>query len=386
MAGGALACLAAFRSRGGQLEGKAIHVVMVLAISWAALSMVLAGTMGPGGLFALFDRFGVGLFLVFAIAPCVYWEDESREFLFRVFAVLGIYLSIVSIGQLSGIPSLVWPSYILDPNVGIHIERARGPYVESVANGLMLSYSAAFAVGVALVDRSRRWRVAGGVVAALCAVGILLTLTRAIWLGAAAAAIAATILIPQLRRLALPGAVTLILAVGLVYTFVPGVSEGAEARAEDEYPVWDRLNTNSAGARMLESNPVAGIGWNNSASKMVEYIRQGDTYPVSVSSGQVEIHNVFLSRLAEIGIPGFVLWLAVLVMAVVAAVVRVPDYSSLEPLRSVLAAMLIVWTFAAMLGPAPYLQPNYVLWTVAGAVSLGSLVRLPPRASTWPVK
>src|SRR6266700_7230810 len=49
------------------------------------------------------------------------------------------YLSFTAIAQLLGWDALVFPRYILDPSIGIHIDRARGPFLQAVANGVTLN-------------------------------------------------------------------------------------------------------------------------------------------------------------------------------------------------------------------------------------------------------
>lgn len=374
---GALLSLARFRSRGGRAFTRPIHLVMVLATAWTSLSAVAVGTFQGAGFFALVDRF-VGLFAIVAIAPIVYYDVEARRFFCRVFAVLGLYLAVTAVGEsLTALRFLVWPSYILDPSVGIHFGRARGPYVEAVANGMILCFCGALALVAAFTDRLRAWRVGGAIICVLCAVGVLLTVTRSVWLGAAAAALITGVCVPSFRRWVIPigGSVAAVLAV--VYVSVPGLADNAGARAADQLPVWDRLNSNAAAVRMVLDNPLFGIGWHNSDARMGQFVRQGDSYPVLASSGVLEVHNVFLSRLAEIGIPGFVLWLVALLGTVGFAILRTPAAKDINPIRAALLSMLVAWMFGAMLSPMSTFQPNYLLWCVAGVVLSDYLVSPP---------
>ena len=86
----------------------------------------------------------------------------------------------------------MFPNYIIDPNVGLHFGRARGPFVEAVADGLSL-YMCAVAAAIGLAVWRKPWitlrvrhghRARGGL-------GILFTLTRAVWIGAAIGTIVA---------------------------------------------------------------------------------------------------------------------------------------------------------------------------------------------------
>ena len=63
-------------------------------------------------------------------------EMLSQPFLIGLVAV-GAYLGITAFLQEVNLDQLVFPAYITDPSVGIHADRARGPFVEAAANGLV---------------------------------------------------------------------------------------------------------------------------------------------------------------------------------------------------------------------------------------------------------
>jgi hypothetical protein len=119
-------------------------------------------------------------FLLFHLAGLVFTE-ERRFRQFEVFAlvVLG-YLSFTAIAFLSGAYSLIFPRFILDESLGFHADRARGPLLQAVANGVSLNI-----LGLLALHAYRRGSVRGLKVAALLAsvpIAILATMTRAVWL------------------------------------------------------------------------------------------------------------------------------------------------------------------------------------------------------------
>ena len=120
--------------------------------------------------------------------------------------------------------------YFLNPSIGIHIDRARGPYVEAVANGMMLSAGLAFAGLILALDQSRRWRFTAACAIPVTIIAIVLTLTRAVWIGAALATIAAALVVPRMRRWLLPGAITV--ALGILSLLVAFPSFAGEAATE----------------------------------------------------------------------------------------------------------------------------------------------------------
>ena len=377
-AGLALCTLDFFR-RGGRLAVRTVHLFMLASLVWVTISALSVGTLSGSGLFALVDRFGVLPFTLFVLAPAIFSDPASRLFLARAFTLFGLYLGITSLAQVLGFDAFVWPQYILDPSVGIHADRARGPFTEGVANGLMLVYTAAFAGFVAATGSSRRWRAVAVLTILLCSVGVVLTLTRAVWLGAAVAGVVTVASIPWLRRraplLVLAGAAVLTAA----FVVVPDLDQLVTERSASQAPLWDRYNTNWAAVRMVLENPVTGVGWRQSPLLMEQYVRQGDSYPVTAATAGLEVHNVFLSRLADLGLVGAFFWIATFVGAVLFPALRRAETPELRRWRHVLMVVVIAWFTAAMFGPVTYPQPNYVIWALAGLVLVTYLTERRPR-------
>jgi O-antigen ligase len=343
----------------------AAHWALLLAAAYAVVSALWAGTLlQHRGFYALLDRFGLVPFVMFLLAPAIFRTETHRRVLLVALVALGGYLGVTAVGEYLGIRALVYPKYILDPSLGIHFGRARGPFLEAVANGLALGMCGVAAALALSLWRGRWARLAAGSVLALCLVGAILTLTRAVWLGAALAAAVTLLWVPELRRFAAPAAVAAAgLALGVVL-LVPGLAGKADERAGEQRPLWDRYNTNAAAVRMLAEKPILGVGWDHSRDINVQYLRQAD-YPLTGAG--LAIHNVFLSQATELGLLGALLWLVGLLLAVGGAIaLRAPP--ELEPWRRALAPIAIVWFVAANFGPLGYAFPTLLLWTWAGIV------------------
>jgi O-antigen ligase len=183
------------------------------------------------------------------------------------------------------------------------------------------------------------------------------------------------LVIPKARRFVLPA-----IAIGAVGVFaalalVPGLHTKVDTRLQDESPVWDRYNTNSAAIRMVEARPLFGFGWQTFVATAPDYMRQADTYPLT--GANLEVHNVFLSHAAELGLVGSALWTAGLFGAVGGAIVR-RGPPELLPWRVGLIAIFVAFLSVASFGPLSYPFPNLLLWTWAGIA--GTCTFLVPRA------
>jgi O-antigen ligase len=347
-----------------RLRLRPIHLLLVVVATYATASALAANTFSEADArFALLDRFGLLPFLMFALAPLVFGRPKQRQFLLAVLVVVGGYIGIVNFFELVGPRALVFPSYITNPAIGLHAGRARGPFVESVADGLSL-YMCGVAAVIGLTIWRRRWvRIACVAVVALAALGIVLTLTRAVWIGATAGTLVAMLVVPRARRYVIPTILLGTLGVVVALAVVPGLSSKASNRLEDESPVWDRYNTNRAALRMAEARPIFGFGWQTFTTKGPDYMRQADTYPLTGAG--LEVHNVFLSHAAELGLVGAALWAIALFSAIGGAIVR-RGPPELQAWRVGLLAIFVAFLVVANFGPLSYAFPNLLLWTWAG--------------------
>ncbi|HYA69488.1 MAG TPA: O-antigen ligase family protein, partial [Acidimicrobiales bacterium] len=344
-----------------------IHLLLAAVVLYATLSALGAGTLtGSVGFYALLDRLGVIPFALFTLAPLLFGSSRGRNTLLVVLVVVGLYLGVTSFLEGVGLNHFVVPSYITNPAVGIHYGRARGPFVEAVANGLSMFMCAAAALVALTVWRSRLARFACYSTVVLSAAGVIFTLTRAVWLGAVAGTIVAVAYDRRLRR-----RLVSILAAGALGSIVlliavPSLASKAAARSAEAAPVWDRYNTNKAALWGWEQHPIFGIGWETFITKGPAYLREAGTYPLTGAG--LEVHNVFLSHLVELGAVGSLLWIWALVAGVGGAAFR-RGPPELYPWRLALIAMFTCFLVVANLGPLSYPFPNLMLWLWAGIVA-----------------
>lgn len=344
-----------------------IHVLFVVIVAWVVCSAIAAGTLTTSaGFYAILDRLGVFPYLMFTLAPLVFGDRRSRDTLLGVLVVVGLYLSAVSIAEGLHVDSLVLPSYILDPHLGIHFGRARGPFLEAVANGLCI-FMCGVAAAVALSSwRDRFARLVCIAVMVLGPFAIVMTLTRTNWLAAIVGVVAAMLPDRRLRRFLPPlfGAGALVVLVALVAD--PHLRHRAVQRAGEVSPLWDRYNLTFAALRASFAHPLFGLGWATFPVKGVAYFRQAPGYPINGVGQQVP--NAFLERLVENGVPLTLLWVWALVTGLGGAMVRRCP-SQLYAWRLGLIAIVAAWFVAANLDPMAYPLPNLLIWLWAGIVA-----------------
>jgi O-antigen ligase len=346
-----------------------LHWVMAITVAYAIASAIAAGTIADrDAIFRLVDQFGLVPFAVFLLAPLALRTERARNVFLAGVVAWGGYLGATAFFEAVGPKALVFPRYILDPDFGTHAGRARGPFAEAVANGLVL-YTCAVAAVVALVSWRGRWPRAGaGAVALLCAGGVLFTLTRSVWIGAVAGSVVVLLFTWELRRFAVPVLVAGGVLVLGAFVVVPGLGEQAEERASNNRTVWDRKNLNTAAVNMIAARPLVGFGWERFLSDNSDYFELADDYPLTVKS-DTELHNVFLANAVELGLVGGVLWLLTFALAIGGAIAtRGPP--ELRPWRIGLVAMAVCWLVVGNF-VYPLAFATLLLWAWAGVVWAG---------------
>lgn len=355
------------------LRPRLIHMLMALLVCLTVLSAIAHDTLlERSGFFALLDRLVVP-FAIFTIAPLLFRRATDRLLLLAALTALGAYLGLTSIAETFGPRALVFPRYILDPAVGIHFGRARGPFAESVANGLTMIACGYAAHAMTRLHPAHHWRLFSWLVVVLCSLGALLTLTRSVWLGLL---LGMLILFARERRLRARIIAVFSVGILLVVFFLSqpsALSERVTERATSSRPVYDRRNTNAAAIRAIVEHPLTGVGWARFLHESDRYVRQHDEYPLT--NTQIEVHNVVLARGAELGVLGGLLWVLTVLLGPVRACLIKPATAALRPWRDVLVGSFAAWFVAVLTSPVPYPLPNNLVWLFAGIVLGGHLLR-----------
>ncbi|GMA38726.1 O-antigen ligase family protein [Mobilicoccus caccae] len=343
-----------------------LHAAMLLFTTWAGASMILHDALDTNAIYAVLDRVAMP-FLLFATAPMFLRGALERLLFLRGLTLLGVYLTITAFLETAGLTGLLFPRYIAVfenvPTLSDQAARAGGPFVSGEANGMALALCAVAAFLLARLDR-RAWRVLGLVVGPLAVAASVLSLTRSVWLGVALAAIAVVATRRALWQwvplMVIAGA--LLAVVGLAA--VPDVADNILERGSTSRSLDDRQNSNVAAVRAIADDPVTGVGWAQFVEVGPDWVRQAEDYPVTTVN--IEVHNVLLSRAAELGVPAALLFIGILLAGPVAAICRRRRDPEAEDWRTATMAAGLIWFVPAMTSPIPYPFPTFVVFTLAG--------------------
>jgi len=239
-------------------------------------------------------------FALFHLAGLVFREERQLR-QFELFALIILaYLCFTSIAFLVGAKSLIFPRFILDESLGYHADRARGPLLQAVANGVSLNLLGILALHAFLRGRIRGLRAA--VLLASLPVAILATMTRAVWLSFVVS-IWALIFLSHNRRLRrICVGVTIVGALGLLTALsFEDQRRALTDRLHESGPLDFREAVYAGGWQMFLEKPFAGWGVNQMPAELARHVsgyKEKELYP----------HNTYLEILAEHGIVGLALY------------------------------------------------------------------------------
>lgn len=244
--------------------------------------------------------------VLFHLAGLVFTEERQfRQFEIFSLVVLA-YLSFTAIAFLLGARSLIFPRFILDESLGFHADRARGPLLQAVANGVSLNMLGVLALHAYRRGSARRVKVA--VLLASVPIAILATMTRAIWLSFAGTVVA-LIFVSKDRlsknRMLRRAGVGLVLMAGTGLIVVLSSHELGCAltdRLEERGPVDYRAAVYLGGWQMFLERPLTGWGFHQMPAELPRHVsgyKEKVLYP----------HNTYLELLVEHGVAGLALYL-----------------------------------------------------------------------------
>jgi len=275
----------------------------------AALSLPMLGLIGMAMVRALREPYDAQIwsiiankyivpFALFHLSVMIFRTEAERKH-FAVFVTLALfYLVFVSIAFLVGARSLIFPRFILDASLGFHADRARGPFLQAVANGVSLNI-----LGILAVALSPGRRIIVRILWFALPLAVLATLTRAVWIAFIVSAIVIGLRVVEHRVQVL---CTLLAIAGLLAGLAIGLSDHSLKsalwdRTGERGPVEARLAVYDAGWEMFKERPLTG--W--AAGGMYnELARRMDGYHLHT----FYVHNTYLALLVEFGVPGLLLY------------------------------------------------------------------------------
>ena len=353
----AISWLATLAVRGGKAKDfitdhPTFSFVLLAFLTWTALSAVWAED--PGETMQSLYRYALNaaMFLI------VYTAIRTRK---EAVGLVAAFLIGAVISAAYGI--------VVTPSGGDPAEEGRlggaGGSPNELAAVLVasLSLAAAFAAGW---RRSPVVRVLAGIVIAFCAAGIVLSFSRGGFIALGVALVAALVLGGRWRGPMLGfAAVVIVLSLGYFSLFA---SDEQRQRITTPDGGAGRVDIWSIGWRMVEANPVGGMGAGNFTVSSVRFLVE----PGAIRSDQYIVdepqvaHNMYLQLWSEEGIVGLGLFLGILGYGVVtslraARAFREKGDERLELLSRSVAVALIALLAADFFGSFQFSKQLWLL-------------------------
>jgi putative inorganic carbon (HCO3(-)) transporter len=305
-------------------------------------------------------------FLLFHLAQLVFIDNKSLKQL-EVFLLLVLaYLALMAAFFLLEARDLIYPGFILDESLGIHADRARGPFLQAVANGVSLTFLSLIAL-----DSYRRERVRGIfalIFALIVPAAILATKTRSVWISFAAAVVGLWVFSSsrRIRRAcAYITAGSLLAASATCLVCLRDASFGE--RLSERSPVEFRFSMYRAGWEMFLEKPL--FGWHidqvqPELAKRVEGFHQEQFF----------FHNSYLEVAVNYGVVGFAFYLWILLDLFRIGQknkIAAPGQSCFldQKFRSLWPLLVGIYIFNASFVVMNYQFVNGLLFTLAGILA-----------------
>jgi O-antigen ligase len=254
---------------------------------------------------------------MYTVARVVAIGGRDLRWMIHGSVVLGIYLAVTAILEISGRHGLVLPRFIVDPEIWEFYGRGRGPLLNPSANGFVMTISLVAAV-IGLVHSGRRGKLIYAAISVVLLVGIYATLTRSAWLGACCAVgMVAMVYAPRWVRV-----------LGLASIVILGGASLSGFKDQLIRMKRDKNLTASDAERSMKLRPLlAVVAWEMFQDHPLighgygHYFEFKDPYHNDRSYGlpleqarSYAQHNVFLSILVDTGLVGLSMIVAWLMM------------------------------------------------------------------------
>ena len=296
-------------------------------------------------------------FALFHLAVLVFREAPQRRH-FEIFVILALaYLVFIAIAFLADAHSLIFPRFILDESLGFHPDRARGPFLQAVANGVSLNI-----LGILLLALPQRRKTIVSLLWMVLPLAVLATMTRAVWISFAVSTVVLGFLLVERRLQAL---CALLAVAGLIIGLTIGLGNTSLKtalgdRTGERGPVEARLAVYNAGWAMFRERPFTGWA---AGGMYAELARRMEGYHLRT----FYVHNTYLALLVEFGVPGLVLYCILFFNLFRLSRRGAPGESGpVASLRKVWAIMLSVYLFNAFFVDMAYQFVIGLVFTVAG--------------------
>lgn len=337
-------------------QNKLIEVLMVAFCVICIISMSRFGFLETYSAFSrpsfVFMSGYLVPFLSFVFTKYMLDNEDDLLVVFKSVFWLGAYLTITAFLERSSFKYLVWPSYIIDPAVSpLHLDRARGPFLNAAFNGVALNV--AFLCGLIVYPTlrgARRWAYILFMI--LMVPAIYLTRTRSVYVhflltGAALVTVYRTRF--ALWRILPAAALVVIILVGTQLDKLMS-SDRMGGGIGQMQEVYIRLGLAEKSLNLLSENPFGGIG--------LAQFKTSSLFTPEIFEYQ---HNQLIGMAVELGLPGVFFYLCIIII-LFRRIARLADFVPTDRLLGPNMVLLLCLILMVSLWNAVFVEPTMHLF------------------------
>jgi O-antigen ligase len=322
----------------------AFSFLLIAFFGWICLSLIWAGSTSAVSSSAM--RYLLGM----AVIPIVFTVLKRLR---DVRVVMGAFV-------IGSVVSAAYGLVTAAPNAGSgEIERLAGTVGDPNLLASVLVVGMILGVAVALtLPRGSIARLTAATGALLCLLGVVDTFSRGGLLSLAMALIVAPFFA---RRKAAAICGGLIVVIAIATYFLAFAPQDARDRLSAENGGSGRTDIWTVGWRMVEAHPVVGVGAGNFPSASVHYVLEPGTLnnKRDLINEPAVAHNMYLQVLAELGVIGLAMFVAILTASVGAAIAAFRRFKRLGDQPMAILASAIAISLASILGSYYFLSEEY---------------------------
>lgn len=286
------------------IEYYMIFILIVLLVSMS-LTGFLAARKGEIQPFSAFlNGFFFPFFFYYFGKTIIYTEERIKILLWGFFFFL-MYLVMTNFFEHYKITSLVFPRFIMDPNIGIHFGRARGPFGIAPVNGMFvgsLFFLTLFLRSKISSEGMRLWML---LLLLFSIPALFFTYTRAVWLSIILAPMVvfafSRTMIFKARYMVFP------MILLLLYVFLNWQNITSPQRATGGVlqiaEVEDRIALYETTKVIFRNYPIFGVGFGRFGRAARLY---GGEVSLRAGLGAESQHNLYFAMVSEVGLIGLI--------------------------------------------------------------------------------
>jgi hypothetical protein len=252
-------------------------------------------------------------FIVFVFAKNYVRNENEVQLLLQALFCFGMYLSLIAFFEFFNFRQFVFPQYINNPEIQIHLDRARGPFLNAAFNGVGILVG--FICGIHLVEKKKGFvRIFYQSALMLFFPAIFFTQTRSVYLGM----LIVMVLFwgwydtpfPKWKLVSLPLTVVLILAMAYSPQLLSNERREGGIYQTEEMDI--RMTLIQKSVFLFSEHPFAGVGLAQFIPASVkEYKGRIPFIAESAASPEFQ-HNHLLGLAVELGAGGLIVYLSII--------------------------------------------------------------------------